>query len=227
MNIKQRAELLKNLIEICDTEIFPTNPIDVHIINKSLRDNPDTASYNTTLYFKMMVFVPLIIIIFVIVKMMFFLKRNSLHRQYVVMAFDNLRLIRIGMKSESYFVTKQKHLLKMDALKLASIACHEVRHRVQYHYIEGMLTKICKPHVDLGLLERYRLGRLKAQTAIASSLKVNKNDLETECDARFIQHIIEKRLSEKFPDGKFSDADFRNFIQENKELLIWENPYLK
>jgi hypothetical protein len=226
MSIKDRAELLKKLIEICDKEIFPERQCTVHVVNKSFISGGNTASYNNPEYLKMVLFTPVILFLFVCSKISFFIKRSLRNRQNVILCSYNAQCIKIGFYRESYFVMKRKDLLDMDLVKLASIACHEVRHRVQYYHSTGMLHEDEKSYGNVKLLEIYGAGRLKARGSLDRT-KVKKDDLECESDAYFIQNILTKRLNDQFLDGIFSIAEFRTFVRENKNLLIWKNPYLK
>lgn len=224
MDIKKRAELLKKFIEICDKEIFPANPLTVYVVNKSFINSTNTASYNNTDYFRMVMFTPVIFFSFIFTQMLFFIKRTLRQRKNLIIRTYRLRYIKIALDCESYFVTKHKPLLGMDAIHLASIACHEVRHRCQYRYgRKGIQNE--RSSNDLKLLELYESGRLKAGEKLA--LKAMKYNWELESDAYFIQILIKNRLVEKFSEEGLSISDFRIFIQENKKLLTWENPYLK
>ena len=44
--IKEKIEILKRFIEICDSEIFPQKPICIYVINNSLFNDQNIASYN-------------------------------------------------------------------------------------------------------------------------------------------------------------------------------------
>lgn len=226
MDIKSRAKLLKKFIEICDTEIFPKKQLKVYIFNKSFFSDNHTASYNNTQYLKMILIIPVILFLFILSKIIFLVKRNLSNRQNVILLTHSLKSIKIGFQSESYFVLKQKNLLNMDLIKLASIACHEVRHRVQYCHITTSPNEGEKCYESAELLKQYKDGRLKA-IELLNQMKIKKEDLEYESDAHFIQSILKKRLKEEFPNGSLSITEFRIFIQKNKNLLIWRNPYLK
>lgn len=213
MNIKARAELLKSFIEICDTEIFPAKPASVYVINKaSTNDKNTVASYNQALYLKMLWVVPLMVLYSLSRQVLFLLKKTLQRRKSLISTIYFLRTIKTAIRHESYFAVKQKHLLEMDLIKIAGIACHEVRHRFQFYDITNKL-KACE---NVRLLEVYNASRSKI-----------KSYEELEIDARFVQYQITKRLFEKFPDGSFSKTDFRTFVQENKEILAWRNPHLK
>jgi hypothetical protein len=226
MNIKARAELLKKFIEICDAEIFPEKQCTVYLVNKSSVRGGATASYNNTEYLKMILFTPFILFLFALSKIIFLVKRSSSNRKNVILQSYVVKTIKIGFHPESYFVMKQKHLLNMDLVKLASIACHEVRHRVQYYHITSSSHEVEKCDENAELFKLYSAGRLKSIDTL-NRKKVKKKDLECEGDAYFIQNILTKRLKDEFPDGSFSIAEFRIFIRENKDILVWRNSYLK
>jgi hypothetical protein len=224
MDIRKRAELLMRFIEICDAELFPNKPVTVYVINKSFISGRDTASYNNPLYLKMILLVPIIIIQYGITQLLFLAKPSLQRRKKVILSSYLLRSIKIACSRESYFVKKQKDLLGMDGIKVASIACHEVRHRFQYYYGRGELNKDGESYEDKNLFASYEAGRLKAHTFLK---KLGEDDLEEESDAHFVQQVLIKRLVEKFPDGAFSKDDFRTFVKENKKILTWRNSYLR
>jgi uncharacterized membrane-anchored protein len=226
MDIKSRAELLKMFIEICDTEIFPERKGSVYVVNKSFIGGNETASYNNTKYIKMVLLTPVILFFFALAKITFLVKKSLKNYQNLIWLSYSMRSIKIGFERESYFVKKQKDLLNNDLVKLASIACHEVRHRVQHYHVASFFNVSKKHCENAELLEIYSAGRLNAQESLNRS-KVKKCDLECESDAYFIQNIITKLLNDEFPNGSFSFEEFRTFVQENKNLLIWRNPYLK
>ncbi len=226
MSIKRQAEMLKKFIEICEEEHFPNNTLDVHILNQSVLENTNTASYNHGYYIKFLLLPFAFLVAYLYGGIVFFFKRSLQNRHNIMIACNALRFIKIILGGESYFITKQKHLQNMNAVRLAGIAYHEVRHRFQHYYIKGKMTKRGQTYENKQLLSIYEAGRESAIESLTFK-KIKKDQLELECDALFVQHIFTKYLTQRFPDGNINEKDFRAFVRENKNLLIWENPYLK
>lgn len=221
--ITENVNKLKRFIQICDSEIFPTNPSKVFIVNKRYRERGmasfnlrDMPLYQTLIY---------LLVSFFDYGWNIFLYLITNQRKYERNTLHALGLSGYHSKSLNpiwYQVNIKSVYSKQTDFDLAYIAWHEVRHRVQ------MASAYTYDQVDSddekGLLKFFNDTGTILDSYVLDSPEYSDSEKNRETDANFIAHCLEIYAKREIGTDTITEEVFRNFTKEYLKLLTWKNP---